>query len=52
MNLVKCGEYIIRELDFCNGCMPHGCEANSKACDALFGQWGIEDPLATCNAIG
>jgi hypothetical protein len=44
-HLVECGEYVIRELDFSDGCMTHRRKTNAKSCDALLRQRGVENAL-------
>ena len=45
-HLVKSWEDVIGELDFSNGSVTHCRHANTKACNALFCQWCVEDSLS------
>jgi hypothetical protein len=42
-NLIESGENVIGELDFRDGGMTHSSKTNTKTCNALLCEWGIED---------
>jgi hypothetical protein len=35
--LVESWEYVVRELNFSDCCVPHGCKTNTETCDTLLG---------------
>ena len=46
-NLVECRENVVCKLDFCDGSGAIGCQANTKAHDALLRQRRVEHTMAS-----